>query len=109
MSYSPDFHPADLDAPRSLAASPEDTALIELSEQELEQVAGGIDLSLTFVRLDGSDELSLVSSASDYAALTEASTSSRVRFSMFQIDLNGFDSTNSLMKALSSLGKLFGY
>ena len=109
MSYSPYWYPAESDIPPALAASIDDAVPIELSEQELEQVAGGIDLSLTFVKLDGSDELSLVSSASDYAALTQSSQSSRVRFSMFQIDLNGFDSTNSLMKALSSLGKLFGY
>jgi hypothetical protein len=101
MSNSPHGYPAEQS--RFLSAP------VELSEQDLEQISGGLDLSLTLVRLDGSDELSLVSSESDYAALSQASQSSETRFSVFQINLTGFDSANSLMKALSSLGKLFGY
>ncbi|GAB4460162.1 MAG: hypothetical protein OHK0037_06930 [Elainellaceae cyanobacterium] len=101
MSNSPHVCPAQQSG--SLSAP------VELSEQDLEQISGGLDLSLTLVRLDGSDELSLVSSESDYAALSQASQSSETRFSVFQINLTGFDSANSLMKALSSLGKLFGY
>jgi hypothetical protein len=101
MSHAPQFHPAE--------PSPSTAAPVELSEQDLEQISGGVDLSLTLVRFDGSDELSLVSTESDYAALSQASQSSQTRFSVFQINLTGFDSTNSLMKALSSIGRLFGY
>ncbi|MBF2085452.1 bacteriocin [Thermoleptolyngbya sp. C42_A2020_037] len=101
MSHAPQFYPAE--PPPSTAAP------IELSEQDLAQISGGVDLSLTLVRFDGSDELSLVSTESDYAALSQASQSSQTRFSVFQINLTGFDSTNSLMKALSSIGRLFGY
>lgn len=101
MSNVPQFYPAE----NPLSA----IAPVELSEQDLEQISGGVDLSLTLVRFDGSDELSLVSSESDYAALSQAGQSSQTRFSMFQINLTGFDSTNSLMKALASIGKLFGY
>ncbi|WP_448600049.1 hypothetical protein [Thermoleptolyngbya sp.] len=101
VSNAPQSDPAD--QPPSAAAP------VELSEQDLEQISGGVDLSLTLVRFDGSDKLSLVSSESDCAALSQASQSSQTRFSMFQIHLTGFDSTNSLMEALASIGKLFGY
>lgn len=104
LPNAPQFYPVYPAEPPPSTADP-----VELSEQDLEQISGGVGLSLTLMRFDGSDELSLVSSESDYAALTQASQSSQTRFSIFQIHLTGFDSTNSLMKALASIGRLFGY
>ena len=83
---------------------------IELSEQELEQVAGGIDIFLSGSVFEQSDELIANSTSSNAsgAQTTSISKSSHTFSSAFQFIGLGFDSIGDVTKVLSGLAKLFG-
>ena len=83
---------------------------IELSEQELEQVAGGIDIFLSGSVFEQSDELIANSTSSNAsgAQTTSISKSSHTFSSAFQFIGLGFDSMGDVMNVFSGLAKLFG-
>lgn len=83
---------------------------VELSEEELEQVAGGIDIFLSGSVFEQSDELFANSTSSNAsgAQTTSISKSSHTFSSAFQFIGLGFDSIGDVAKVFKGLAGLFG-
>ncbi|MGG6295595.1 hypothetical protein ACQ4M4_14485 [Leptolyngbya sp. AN02str] len=85
-------------------AESSDCRLQELSQQELDGVAGGLDITLTFVNIEMADNLS-AKPLNDGSLSTESSKFSLFSLSAFQISLSGF---SSLEHATTFLSRMFG-
>ena len=82
---------------------------VELSEQELEKVAGGIDIFLSGSVFEQSDDLFANSTSSNASGAQTTSISNSHTFSSaFQFIGLGFDSISDVTKVFKGLAGLFG-
>lgn len=83
---------------------------VELSEQELEQVAGGIDIFMSGSVFENHEVMLAqnTSSNSSGGGTSSVFKSSRTFSSAFQFIGLGFDSMGDVMNVFSGLAKLFG-
>lgn len=83
---------------------------IELSEQELEEVAGGIDIFLSGLVFDKNDVFAAqqTSSNSTSAGTTSVFKSSHTFSSAFQFIGLGFESFSDVANVFRGLSRLFG-
>lgn len=81
----------------------------ELSQQELDQVSGGIDLYFSTAMFEQIDEFSAHSvSSGDGCGASSVSQSSRASFSAFQFFGSGFESVGDALNFLKGISRLFG-
>jgi hypothetical protein len=83
---------------------PRDSAPVELSEAELDEVAGGIDVVITGVLFE--HEFSMQQTQNN--SLSSTSFFSRTSATVFQFVGTGFDSMKDVFSMLSSFSRLFG-
>lgn len=81
---------------------------VELSQQELDEVSGGIDLYFSSQMFEQIEEFSSQSIQSDSGSSSSVSQSSRTSFSSFQFFGSGFDSVGDALKFLKGITSLFG-
>jgi hypothetical protein len=82
---------------------------VELSQQELDEVSGGIDLYFSTVMFEQIDEFSAQTvSSGDGCGATSVSQSSRTSFSSFQFFGSGFESFGDALSFLKGISRLFG-
>ncbi|MCU0525602.1 MAG: hypothetical protein MUF72_12340 [Elainella sp. Prado103] len=85
-----------------------DSSPIELTEQELDQISGGIDLMFSSTLFEQVDEFSGQAIDSDCGSMRSVSSSSRTSFSSWQFFGSGFESVGEALSFISGLMKLFG-
>lgn len=102
--------PPDDHADRSIERSPEPSLEqpLELTDQELDQISGGIDLMFSSTWFEQVDEFSAQSFDSDCGSMESVSSSSRTSFSSLQFFGSGFESVSDALKFVSGLMRLFG-
>lgn len=95
-----DIEPAELSEPK----------LEALSEQELEEVSGGIDIYFSASMFEQSEEFLAQQTTSDSccSSSTSIAKSSYTFASTFQFIGSGFESVNDALSFLAGLAKLFG-
>ena len=82
---------------------------VELSEQALDQVSGGIDIFFSTAMFEQIDQFSAQEfSCGDGCSSSSVSQSSQTSFSMFQFFGSGFESVGDALSFVKGLSKLFG-
>lgn len=81
---------------------------LELTDQELDQISGGIDLMFSSTLFEQVDEFSAQAFDSDCGSMESVSSSSRTAFSSLQFFGSGFESVGDALKFVSGLMRLFG-
>lgn len=81
---------------------------VELSEQALDEISGGIDLYFSSSMFEQVESFSAEAIDSDSGCSSSMSKSSRTSFSSFQFFGSGFESVGDALKFLKGLSSLFG-
>lgn len=81
---------------------------VELSQQELDEISGGIDLYFSTAMFEQIDEFSQTVSSSNGCSTSSVTQSSRTSFSTFQFFGSGFESVNDAISFLKGFSRLFG-
>jgi bacteriocin-like protein len=83
-------------------------APIELSNEELAEISGGIDIIFSGSMFEQSDSLLIQDTCSSESTNSSLTKSSRTSASTFQFVGLGFESVNDILAVFAGLAQLFG-